>query len=272
MLAKSTTKTPVLTIAGSDCSGGAGIQADLKTFSAHDLFGMSAIVSIVAENTRRVISVHNLAKEVLAEQLEAIFEDIVPAATKVGMIGSLELMEGLKEGFIKYSMANVVIDPVMFAKNGAPLMDVANSAYFRDNLVAFSDVLTPNIPEAQYLCEHAIASIADMERAAKNLVARGAKSVLVKGGHGDSKKVVDVLYDGEVFSYFELERIETKNTHGTGCTLSSAIAANLAKGYDIKTSIARAKTYVHNAIYHSLSLGRGHGPTNHQYEGYLEDV
>lgn len=272
MKAQTTSLTPVLTIAGSDCSGGAGIQADLKTFSAHQLFGMSVVLSVVAENTARVISVYNLSPTCVNDQLEAVFEDIPPAAVKVGMIGSLELMQTLDEAFSKLKMSNVVIDPVMFAKNGAALMDVANCEFFKTNLLKHANLLTPNIPEAQFLCGFDINTLDDMKKAAKYLCEQGAKAVLIKGGHAKELNASDVLYDGLEFHFFTKERIDTKNTHGTGCTLSSAIASNLAKGKSLATSVREAKAYVFKAILHSLELGKGNGPTNHFYKGYLNDT
>lgn len=272
MKANTSTKIPVLSIAGSDCSGGAGIQADLKTFSAHGLFGMSVILSVVAENTARVISVHNVPNSCVRDQLDAVFEDIPPAAVKVGMIGSLALMKELKEAFENKKMKNVVIDPVMFAKNGAALMDVKNCEYFKENLLKYADILTPNIPEAQYLCGFEINTIDDMKKAALTLHEAGAAAVLIKGGHAKDLNACDVLYDGHNFHFYTKEKIDTKNTHGTGCTLSSAIAANLAKQKPLSKSVRDAKDYVFKAILNSLDLGSGSGPTNHFYKGYENDT
>lgn len=272
MKAQSSVLIPVLSIAGSDCSGGAGIQADLKTFSAHQLFGMSVVLSVVAENTTSVISIHNEPKDCVNDQLEAIFTDIPPAACKVGMIGSLELMQVVNEAFNKYKFRNVVIDPVMFAKGGQALMDVKNCDYFLNNLIKYADILTPNIPEAQFLCGFEISSLDDMKRAAKKLCKLGPKAVLIKGGHSNELKATDVLYDSHEFHFFTKERVATKNTHGTGCTLSSAIASNLALGQSLANSVRLAKNYVFNAILYSPKLGSGNGPINHFYKGYLNDT
>ncbi|WP_276882929.1 bifunctional hydroxymethylpyrimidine kinase/phosphomethylpyrimidine kinase [Campylobacter cuniculorum] len=265
MKAKTQNIIPVLSIAGSDCSGGAGIQADLKTFSAHKLFGMSVILSVVAENTARVICVHNIPKNIVDEQILAIFEDIPPKATKIGMIGSTELMQCVALNLEKFKPENVVIDPVMFAKNGFALMPVENCEFFKEKLLSFADVLTPNIPEAEFLCGFKIKDEEDMIKAAKFLHQLGAKNILIKGGHSEDN-ADDIFYDGKQIHTFKSERIATKNTHGTGCTLSSAIASNLALGFDTKQSIQRAKDYVFNAILYSLNLGKGCGPTNHFYQ------
>lgn len=263
--AKTKQMLPILTIAGSDCSGGAGIQADLKTFSAYRLFGMSVVLSVVAENTARVISVHNVPVQSVNEQMQAVFEDIVPKATKIGMIGSRELMGCVVENLEHFKPENLVIDPVMFAKNGFALMPLEDCDFFKNTLVKFADILTPNIPEAEYLCGFEITNEEQMIKAAKVLKEQGAKNVLVKGGHSEDN-ANDVLYNGKEIFILKSQRIQTKNTHGTGCTLSSAIASNLALGYDVKQSVEKAKAYVFGAILHSLNLGKGCGPTNHFFE------
>lgn len=269
MQAKGSNLIPVLTIAGSDCSGGAGIQADLKTFSAHNLFGMSVILSVVAENTSRVISVHHIPEEIINEQFEAIFEDIVPKAIKIGMIGTKELMNCVAFNLEKYQAKNIVVDPVMFAKNGFALMKMQDCHHFKENILKFADVLTPNIPEAEFLCDFKIQNEQDMIKAAKKLHKLGAKNIVLKGGHSEDN-ANDVLFDGNEIYILKAERIKTKNTHGTGCTLSSAIASNIAKGFSIYDAIKEAKEYVKNAIYYSLNLGKGCGPTNHFYK-FLND-
>lgn len=263
--ANTKTKIPILTIAGSDCSGGAGIQADLKTFSAHNLFGMSVILSVVAENTARVISCFDIPKNIIDEQILAVYEDIEPKAVKVGMLGSKEIVTCVKENLIKFKAKNIVIDPVMFAKNGYALMPLENCNFFKQEILSLADVLTPNIPEAEFLCDFKIACEDDMKKAAIKLFESGAKSVLIKGGHSKDN-TNDIFYDGDKFSIFKSEKIDTKNTHGTGCTLSSAIASNLALGKDKHEAIALAKEYVFNAILNSLALGKGCGPTNHFFK------
>ncbi|CAM4183656.1 bifunctional hydroxymethylpyrimidine kinase/phosphomethylpyrimidine kinase [Campylobacter armoricus] len=263
--AKTKIKIPILTIAGSDCSGGAGIQADLKTFSAHNLFGMSVVLSVVAENTARVISCFDVPTKIIDEQMLAVYEDIEPAAVKIGMLGSKEIIACVKENLLKFNAKNVVIDPVMFAKNGYALMPLENCQFFKDEILSLADVLTPNIPEAEFLCGFKILNEDDMKKAAIKLYEEGAKSVLIKGGHSKDN-TNDIFYDGKEFSIFKAEKIDTKNTHGTGCTLSSAIASNLALGKEKHKAIKLAKDYVYGAILNSLALGKGCGPTNHFYK------
>lgn len=257
----------VLTIAGSDCSGGAGIQADLKTFAAHGVYGMSVIVSIVAENTARVIGVENVAPDMIEKQIDAVFEDIGTDAVKVGMLSNTVCMEAVAHKLAEYSPRNVVIDPVMIAKNGCALMQPDSMETLIKKILPLADLLTPNIPEAEAITGMTIRTAADMERAAERIAGFGAKAVLVKGGHavGDA---LDVLYDGKAFHRYSAERIPTKNTHGTGCTYSSAIASCLALGLALPEAVARAKDYVTMAIRHSLAIGKGCGPTNHFYELY----
>ncbi|MBF7069390.1 bifunctional hydroxymethylpyrimidine kinase/phosphomethylpyrimidine kinase [Campylobacter volucris] len=263
--AQTKTKIPILTIAGSDCSGGAGLQADLKTFSAHGLFGMSVVLSVVAENTARVISCFDIPKKMIDEQMLAIYEDIVPKAVKIGMLGSKEIISCVKENLLRFKCENIVIDPVMFAKNGYALMPLENCQFFKDEILSLADVLTPNIPEAEFLCDFKIYDEEDMKKAALKLFDYGAKSVLIKGGHS-KENTNDVFYDGKEFSIFKGEKIDTKNTHGTGCTLSSAIASNLALGKNKYQAIVLAKEYVYGAILNSLALGKGCGPTNHFFK------
>ncbi len=256
-----------LTIAGSDCSGGAGIQADLKTFSAHGVFGMSVITSVVAENTSRVISVENISPQGIADQIDAVFEDIQVDAVKVGMLNDAEHMSIVAEKLAQYQPAAIVIDPVMVAKGGHALMQQEALDTLRKKIIPMALILTPNIPEAETIAKMSIRNVEDMKKAAAAIYAMGAKNVLVKGGHLDGD-AVDVLYDGQNYSIYSNERIDTKNTHGTGCTYSSAIAANLAKGLAPMAAVQNAKDYVTTAIRYSLAIGKGHGPTNHFYELY----
>lgn len=265
MQAKGSKLIPILSIAGSDCSGGAGIQADLKTFSAHKLYGMTVVLSVVAENTARVISSFDVPTKVVDEQIEAVFEDIPPEATKIGMLGSSAIIECVAANLQKWQPKNIVIDPVMFAKNGFALMPPQSCECFRQNMMKFADVLTPNIPEAQMLCGFKIESETEMIAAAKALHQMGAKNVLLKGGHS-ATNANDVFFDGSTITILKSERIETRNTHGTGCTLSSAIAANLALGKSTLEAVQDAKNYVFGAILYSLNLGKGNGPTNHFYQ------
>lgn len=257
----------ILTIAGSDCSGGAGVQADLKTFSAHGLFGMSVIVSVVAENTKEVISVENISQKVIEDQMDAVFDDIFPEAVKIGMLSTPEVMKSVALKLEEYKPKNIVIDPVMYAKNGFPLMDRENIDALIKYIIPLADLLTPNIPEAEEITKLKIETKEDMEKAAIEISKMGCKSVLIKGGHlkGDA---LDILYANNEFYYFTNKRIDTKNTHGTGCTLSSAIASNLALGEDITDSVKKGKDYVTIAIENALELGSGNGPTHHFYSLY----
>lgn len=257
----------VLSIAGSDCSGGAGIQADLKTFSAYGVFGMSVIVSVVAENTSRVTAIQDITPDMIGRQIDAVFEDIGADAVKVGMLSSPECMDAVAAKLKQYKPANVVIDPVMYAKNGCPLMDLEAIDTLIDDMIPLADVLTPNIPEAEKITGMKILSLGDMEAAARRIYAMGTKTVVVKGGHG-VWDAVDVLFDGKQLCHFGTTRINTRNTHGTGCTFSSAIAAGLAKEMSVREAVEKAKSYITTAIEHSLSIGRGNGPIHHFYDLY----
>ena len=207
----------VLSIAGSDCSGGAGVQADLKTFSAHGVFGMSVIVSVVAENTSRVIDIQDISPDMIGKQMDAVFEDIDVDAVKIGMLSTPDCMRAVAEKIKQYQPPHVVIDPVMYAKNGCPLMDPTAVDTLISAVIPLADVLTPNIPEAEKIADMTITSVADMEAAARKICAMGCKAIVVKGGHADGD-ALDVLFDGNSIYHFETARIETKNTHGTGCT------------------------------------------------------
>ena len=257
----------VLTIAGSDCSGGAGIQADLKTFSAHGVFGMSVIVSVVAENTSRVIDIQDITPEMIEKQIDAVFEDIEVDAVKVGMLSTPECMRAVAGKLRQYKPEHVVIDPVMYAKNGCLLMDPSAVDALIETILPLADVLTPNIPEAERITGMEIRSVTDMEAAARKIHDMGSKTVIVKGGHAIGN-ALDVLFDGKQMYHFETQRIATKNTHGTGCTFSSAIASQLALSMDICKAVEKAKAYVTTAITHSLAIGKGCGPTHHFYELY----
>lgn len=257
----------VLSIAGSDCSGGAGIQADLKTFSAHGVFGMSVIVSVVAENTSRVIDIQDITPDMIEKQIDAVFEDIEVDAVKIGMLSTPECMKAVAKKLLQYKPQNVVIDPVMYAKNGCPLMNPTAVSTLIDTVIPLADVLTPNIPEAEKIADMQISTVSDMEAAARKIYAMGCKAIVVKGGHHIGN-AVDVLFDGENFYHFETSRIDTKNTHGTGCTFSSAIASQLAKGKSVPLAVESAKAYVTMAIERSLAIGKGCGPTHHFYELY----
>lgn len=251
-----------LSIAGSDCSGGAGIQADLKAFSAHGVFGMTAITSVVAENTVRVIEIQDIRPDIIEKQIDAVFEDIPPDAVKIGMLSCRETMLAVASCLRRHVTRNVVIDPVMYAKNGTPLMDPSSIDTLIAEIVPLADVITPNIPEAEEITRITIKSLEDMRKAAQTIHKMGCRAAVIKGGHmeGDA---VDILFDGESFYEFPAPRIDSVHTHGTGCTLSAAIASNLALGLGVREAVRIAKEYIHGAIKHAPGLGKGHGPTNH---------
>jgi hydroxymethylpyrimidine/phosphomethylpyrimidine kinase len=268
----------VLSIAGSDCSGGAGIQADLKTFSAHGVFGMSVVVSVVAENTSRVIAIQDITPDMIGHQIDAVFEDIEVDAVKIGMLSTPDCMKAVAERLRHYRPKNIVVDPVMYAKNGAPLMAPNATDTLIETVVPLADVLTPNLPEAEKIAGALVKDLSgtsgkdidwvgSMEALARRIHRMGCGNVLVKGGHS-AGRAVDVLFDGSRFRHFDAPRVDTKNTHGTGCTYSSAIASNLALGMDMEQAIERAKAYVTTAIRHALPIGKGHGPTHHFYDLY----
>jgi len=251
-----------LTIAGSDSGGGAGIQADLKTFSAHGVFGMSVITSITAQNTMGVLGIEDISPEMVALQMKAVFEDLYPHAVKIGMVSSEGIIAAIAEGLKCYKPDNVVLDPVMISKSGSRLLKPEAVEALKRKLIPLSLAVTPNLMEARELSGVEIKDKEDMKEAARMILALGARAVIVKGGHlcGDA---ADILYDGREFYEFASERIQTNNTHGTGCTFSSAIAANLALGYNLLESVKRAKKYITGAIKHALDIGNGVGPTNH---------
>jgi hydroxymethylpyrimidine/phosphomethylpyrimidine kinase len=256
-----------LSIAGSDCSGGAGIQADLKTFSAHGVFGMSVVVAVVAENTSRVIGFQDVRPDIIRAQIDAVFEDIEVDAVKIGMLSCAETMIAVAEKLKEYKPSWVVADPVMYAKNGCPLMDPGSIETLMEVILPLADVLTPNIPEAEKITGMTIKNLGDMRRAAEAIGGMGPRNALVKGGHADGD-AIDVLFDGKELIQFSEQRIETKNTHGTGCTFSSAIASNLALGMTVEEAVRHAKRYVTDAIKYAVPIGKGHGPTNHFYSLY----
>lgn len=257
----------VLTIAGSDSSGGAGIQADLKTFAAHGVFGMSVITAVTAQNTQGVFAVQDITPEVIGKQMDAIFSDIAVAAVKIGMVSQIETIKTIAAKLKEYGAINIVVDPVMVSKSGYHLLNPVAEATLALELLPQATIVTPNIPEAEVITGQTIATLADMEAAARAILALGPKNVLIKGGHLDGDST-DILFDGQEFVHFKSRRIETKNTHGTGCTLSSAIAANLSRGLPVTDAVARAKEYITIAIEHSLTIGKGVGPTHHFYTLY----
>ena len=255
----------ILTVAGSDSGGGAGIQADLKSIHANGGFGMSAITSVTAQNTREVTRAFDLPTDLIAAQIDAIFSDFDVAAVKIGMLSSAEIVGTVAEKLRQYAPSNIVIDPVMLSKSKYPLLKPDAVGCLKMELLPLATVIMPNVPEAELLTECEIQTLDDAKMAAKVIQGYGCQSVLVKGGHLSGEKSTDVLYTDGSFILFEAERIETKNTHGTGCTYSAAIATHLGLGKDLVAAIQSAKDYITNAIRYSLDIGGGHGPTNHFY-------
>jgi len=253
-----------LTIAGSDPSGGAGIQADLKTFHQLGVYGEAVITLVTVQNTTRVSRVEVLPPALVREQIAAVLEDIPPAAAKSGALGSCEMVEAVADAAGSFSFP-LVVDPVMISKHGLPLLPETAVRVLREGLLPRAALLTPNIPEAEALTGISIRSLADVRRAAGIMVEMGARAVLIKGGHleGDA---TDILWDGAAWRDFPAPRIPTRHTHGTGCTYSAAIAAGLARGLDLADAVARAKQFIHQAIRTAPGLGRGCGPVNHHAE------
>ncbi|MCS7234170.1 MAG: bifunctional hydroxymethylpyrimidine kinase/phosphomethylpyrimidine kinase [Synergistetes bacterium] len=254
-----------LTVAGSDSSGGAGIQADLKTFAAFNVYGASVITSITAQNTTGVFAVFDIPPEIVGKQFEVVAEDLNIGAVKIGMLSNSEIMIVVAENIKKYRIEKVVLDPVMVAKTGAPLIKDEAIKTLKEVMIPLAYVITPNIPEAEILTGIKISNPMDMKEAAKIIFNMGAKHVLIKGGHlmGYSK-VIDILFDGKASYVFQSDKVETKNTHGTGCTLSSAIAAGLAKGKDVYKAVSDAEKYINLAIKEApKNIGHGFGPLYH---------
>ena len=256
----------VLTIAGSDSSGGAGVQADIKTIEAHHLFAQSAITALTAQNTTGVYGVFDVDADFVAKQIDIVFDDIRPDAVKIGMVSSPEIVAAIADALFRNGACNIVVDPVMVATSGSELASNAAVIALRERLIPLAAVVTPNIPEAETLFGGAISSHDDQERAACDIASRFGVAALVKGGHGEND-ANDVLAwpDGKV-AWIEGERIATSNTHGTGCTLSSAIACGLAMGKDLEEAVADAKRYISGALAAGLDLGRGSGPLDHMWQ------
>lgn len=253
-----------LTIAGSDSSGGAGIQADIKTMLSNGVYAMSAITALTAQNTTGVTDIMNVTPEFLGEQMDCIFTDIYPDAVKIGMVSSRELIQVIAEKLKQYQAKHIVVDPVMVATSGAKLISDDAIDTLKAELFPIADILTPNIPEAEVISGRKILSTEDMEQAAAEISRQYHCAVLLKGGH-QLNDANDLLYCNGVRKWFLGERIDNPNTHGTGCTLSSAIASNLAKGYDMDTAVKRAKDYISGALRAMLNLGKGSGPMHHGF-------
>lgn len=258
-------RIPTLTIAGSDSSGGAGIQADLKTFAAIGTYGMSVITAITAQNTMGVFDVEELSSNIIRRQIEVVFEDIKPQATKIGMVSSSEIINTIADILQKYRPEYLVVDPVMISKSGYSLLKKEAKEALIEKLIPMAYIITPNTLEAEEISGVKIKTIEDMKLAGKKILELGPSYVLMKGGHleGDAS---DILIGKDVFEVFTQERLSMKNTHGTGCTISSAITSYLALGYSIKDAVALAKEYITGAIKHSFDIGQGVGPVNHFYK------
>ena len=252
-----------LTIAGSDSGGGAGIEADLKTFTALGVFGMASITSVTAQNTVGVTGVHDLPPEFVAAQIDAVAGDIGVDAAKTGMLSNAGIIEAVADSIARHGIGKLVVDPVMAAKSGDRLLEEAAQEALVRRILPLAYVVTPNLPEAEALAGIPVRRVDEMQEAARRIADLGPSTVLVKGGHLESGEAVDVLFDGGSFREFVAQRIDTKNTHGTGCTYSAAIAAFLAKGCEVGEAVDAAKRYLTEAIRHSFDLGQGHGPLNH---------
>ncbi len=254
-----------LTIAGSDCSGGAGIQADLKAMTMNGVYAMSAITALTAQNTTGVSGVYEVTPEFLGQQIDAVFEDIRPDAVKIGMVSSSDLIRTIAERLKFYKAENIVVDTVMVATSGARLISEDAIDTLKEYLIPIATVVTPNIPEAEVLSGMEIRDEDAMMLAAEKIGQNFSCAVLLKGGHSIND-ANDLLYQNGEYRWFKGKRINNPNTHGTGCTLSSAIASNLAKGYDLETSVQRAKEYISGALAYMLDLGQGSGPMNHAFD------
>jgi len=254
-----------LTIAGSDSSGGAGIQADIKTMTVNGVFATSAITALTAQNTMGVTGIHTVSPEFLKLQIEAVFDDIRPDAVKIGMVASSELIDTIADTLKHYNAQNIVVDPVMIATSGSKLMEDTALSALKNKLLSMATIVTPNIPEAQVLADMEIHNEEDMITAAKKISDSYGCAVLCKGGHSIND-ANDLLYaEGEAI-WFYGKRINNPNTHGTGCTLSSAIASNLAKGCTLEESVKNAKEYISGALEAMLDLGKGSGPLDHAFK------
>ena len=258
-------KKTALTIAGSDCSGGAGIQADLKTMTMNGVYAMSAITALTAQNTTGVSGILEVTPAFLRQQMDAVFGDIFPDAVKIGMVASAPLIEVIAERLRFYQAKNIVVDPVMGATSGSSLIESSAVGVLKRELLPLATLVTPNIPEAEILSGRSIQSPEDMLQAAESISESYGCAVLLKGGHSiyDAN---DLLYANGEVQWFMGDRINNPNTHGTGCTLSSAIASNLAKGYDLTEAVKRAKDYISGALAAMLDLGRGSGPMDHAFD------
>ncbi len=258
------TMKKALTIAGSDSGGGAGIQADLKTFQELGVYGMSALTAVTAQNTLGVHGVYPMTAEAVTKQIQAIAEDIGTDAVKTGMLFNAEIIEAVSENLRVYKWENVVVDPVMIAKGGASLLQLEAITALKKYLLPLAKVITPNIPEGEELIGLQITTHYEKQEAAKRIHDMGVQNIVIKGGHDeDPEQAIDLLFDGKDFYSFPSKRVQTKNTHGTGCTFSAAITAELANGKTVQEAVLTAKAFIQAAIEEDLEIGKGHGPTNH---------
>ena len=257
-----------LTIAGSDSSGGAGVQADLKTFAAHRVYGLSAITAVTAQNTVGVTTFQALPADLVTAQLEAVMSDIGAHAAKTGMLATAAIVEAVAAAVAALEIPLLVVDPVMISKSGDALVDDEAVATIRTELLRQARVVTPNIPEAEVLSGMTIRSDEDRREAARTIAALGPAAVIIKGGHYPSRDIVDLLYDGNRFRDFRSERIEGTSTHGTGCTFAAALAARLALGDSLEDAVPQVQQYIAGAIRNAPGLGRGHGPMDHFWSVY----
>ena len=260
-----TTRPKAMTIAGSDSGGGAGVQADLKTFAALGVYGASTLTAITAQNTVGVTAVHEIPTNVIRAQIDAVLTDIGADAVKTGMLSSSAIIECVADALEHWGVSALVVDPVMVAKSGDSLLQEEAVGALRSRLLPLALVVTPNIPEAEVLTGMNISSDADVRNAARAVVGMGAKVVVIKGGHREGP-ATDIFFDGSEFHEFTTPRIDTQNTHGTGCTFASAVAAGLAKGMPVLDAVGTAKEYVTEAIRHSFPIGQGHGPLSHLWQ------
>lgn len=254
----------VLTIAGSDPSGGAGVQADLKTFTALRVYGMAVITSVTVQNTLGVQETFHLPPEIVYRQITAVVPDVGVDAMKTGMLGNGKIASAVASALAEVGAVNLVVDPVLRSSDGKELLDEDGLRVLRERIFPLARLVTPNVPEAEVLCGLRIKRIRDLELCAQRILETGVEAVLIKGGHMEGSKVIDLFYKGgQEFHYLVKDRVETRSTHGTGCTLSAAIASFLAKGKNLEEAVEKAKDYIHGAIERSFSLGKGRGPLNH---------
>jgi hydroxymethylpyrimidine/phosphomethylpyrimidine kinase len=256
----------VLTIAGSDSGGGAGIQADLKTFAALGVYGTSVITALTAQNTREVTAVHEAPPEFIAAEIDAVVGDIRPDAVKTGMLSSAAIIEVVASKLRAYALPNVVVDPVMVSKGGSRLLREDAVEAVVGLMLPLAEVVTPNIPEAEELVGYRIRTYLQVQEAAREIHEMGPRNVVIKGGHREGETVVDTLFDGRDMHEFTGPRIHTTSTHGTGCTFASAIAANLALGSEMREAVGAARQYLEGALLHAYPVGQGHGPVNHFWQ------